>query len=56
MLSSDKSWSFAILFYGDFGKSWSQRQKVGVKFFKFGVNEKSGITELPGPAECLTQS
>ena len=31
MLSAGKSWSFIILFYCDFWKSWSQNQKVGVK-------------------------
>ena len=31
MLSVGKSWSFTILFYCDFLKSWSQNQKVGVK-------------------------
>ena len=41
MLPSRKSWSFTILFYSDFAKSWSQRQKVGVKYSKFGVNENS---------------
>ena len=41
MLPSRKSWSLTILFYCDFAKSWSQRQKVGVKYSKFGVNENS---------------
>ena len=44
MLSSRKGWSFTILLYyfKTFSKSWSQRQKVGVKYSKFGVNENSG--------------
>ena len=41
MLSSRKSWCFTILFYWDFAKSWSQRQKVGVKYSKSGANERT---------------
>ena len=44
MLPSRKSWSCTILFFWDFAKSWSQRQKVGIKYSKFGVNENSEIT------------
>ena len=44
MLPSRKSWSFTILFYWDFAESWSQRQNVGVKCSKFGVNENSVFT------------
>ena len=36
-----KKLSFTILFYEDFSKSWSQRQKAGVKYSKSGVNEDS---------------
>ena len=35
------SWSFSIHLYWDFSKSWSQIQKVGVNYSKFGVNETS---------------
>ena len=50
VLSSRKSWSFSILFYWGFAKNWSQRQKVGVKYSKFGVNENSACdsTHLGG--------
>ena len=41
MLSSRKSWSFTILIYWDFPKSWSQKWKVGVTYSKSGVNEIS---------------
>ena len=37
------SWSFSIHLYWDFSKSWSQIQKVGVNYSKFGVNETSGL-------------
>ena len=43
MLPSRKSWSFTILFHWDVAKSWSQRQKVGVKYSKFGDNENSAF-------------
>ena len=43
MLSSRKSWSFTILFYCDFPKSWSQKGKVGVTYSKSGVNENSDV-------------
>ena len=33
---------FTILYYEDVSKSWSQGQKVGVKYTKFGVNQNSG--------------
>ena len=36
-----KSWSFTILLYWDFSKSWSQIQKVGVNYSYFRVNETS---------------
>ena len=42
MAPSRKSWSFTIHLYWDFSKSWSQIQKVGVNYSKFGVNETSG--------------
>ena len=38
---SRNSWSFTIHLYCDFSKSWSQIQKVGVNYSKFGVNETS---------------
>ena len=41
MAPSRKSWSFTIHLYWDFSKSWSQIQKVGVNYSKFGVNETS---------------
>ena len=41
MLPSRKSLSFSIHFYWHFSKSWSQIQKVGVKYSIFGVNESS---------------
>ena len=37
----EKSWSFTILIYWDFPKSWSQKWKVGVTYSKSGVNEIS---------------
>ena len=37
----EKSWSFTILIYWDFPKSWSQKWKVGVTYTKSGVNEIS---------------
>ena len=37
------SWSFSIHLYWDFSKSWSQIQKVGVNYSKFGVNETSVV-------------
>ena len=43
MLPSRKSWSFTILFHWDVAKSWSQRQKVGVKYSKSGDNENSAF-------------
>ena len=42
MASSRNSLSFSIHLYWDFSKSWSQIQKVGVNYSKFGVNETSG--------------
>ena len=42
MLFARKIWSFTILFYWYFSKSWSRNQKVKVKEFKFGVSENSG--------------
>lgn len=45
MLSSEKVESFTILSYWDFTKHWSQRQKVGVKYSRFGVN-KNPVTSL----------
>ena len=41
MAPSRNSWSFSIHLYWDFSKSWSQIQKVGVNYSKFGVNETS---------------
>ena len=41
MTPSRKGWSFTIHLHWDFSKSWSQIQKVGVKYSKFGVNETS---------------
>ena len=46
MAPSRNSWSFSIHLYWDFSKSWSQIQKVGVNYSKFGVNETSGIDKL----------
>ena len=43
MAPSRNSWSFSIHLYWDFSKSWSQIQKVGVNYSKFGVNETSDI-------------
>ena len=43
MASSRYSWSFTIHLYWDFSKSWSQIQKVGVNYSKFGVNETSVV-------------
>ena len=43
MALSRNSWSFTIHLYWDFSKSWSQIQKVGVNYSKFGVNETSGL-------------
>ena len=47
MAPSRKSWSFTIHLYWDFSKSWSQIQKVGVNYSKFGVNETSAWSILP---------
>ena len=44
MAPSRNSWSFSIHLYWDFSNSWSQIQKVGVNYSKFGVNETSGTT------------
>ena len=44
MAPSRNSWSFSIHLYWDFLKSWSQIQKVGVNYSKFGVNETSALT------------
>ena len=41
MAPSRNSLSFTIHLYWDFYKSWSQIQKVGVNYSKFGVNETS---------------
>ena len=41
-----QSWNFTILFYSDFAKSWSQRQKGGVKYSKFGVNKNSDCINM----------
>ena len=41
MAPSRNSWSLSIHLYWDFSKSWSQIQKVGVNYSKFGVNETS---------------
>ena len=47
MAPSRNSWSFSIHLYWDFPKSWSQIQKVGVNYSKFGVNETSeNFTQL----------
>ena len=45
MAPSRDSWSFSIhlYMYWDFSKSWSQIQKVGVNYSKFGVNETPAI-------------
>ena len=43
MAHSRNSWNFSIHLYWDFSKSWSQIQKVGVNYSKFGVNETSGF-------------
>ena len=43
MAPSRNSWSFSIHLYWDFSKSWSQIQKVGVNYSKFGVNETSAL-------------
>ena len=45
MAPSRKSLSFTIHLYWDFSKSWSQIQKVGVNYSKFGVNETSDGVE-----------
>ena len=45
MKPSRNSWSFTIHLYWDFSKSWSQIQKVGVNYSKFGVNESSENNE-----------
>ena len=41
-----QSWNFTILFYSDFAKSWSQRQKVGAKYSRFGVNKNSDCINM----------
>ena len=46
MAPSRKSWSFTIHLYWDFSKSWSQIQKVGVNYSKFGVNETSDLCKV----------
>ena len=46
MAPSRNSWSFTIRLYWDFSKSWSQIQKVGVNYSKFGVNETSDYTSF----------
>ena len=50
MAPSRNSWSFSIHLYLDFSKSWSQIQKVGVNYSKFGVNETSDINAKQGSA------
>ena len=52
MASSRNSWSFTIHLYWDFSKSWSQIQKVGVNYSKFGVNETSVHTKYIGFRPC----
>ena len=41
MAPSRNSSSFSIYLYWAFSKSWSQIQKVGVNYSKYGVNETS---------------
>ena len=48
MAPSRKSWSFTIHLYWNFSKSWSQIQKVGVNYSKFGVNESSAVSKVYG--------
>ena len=48
MAPSRNSWSFTIHLYWDFSKSWSQIQKVGVNYSKFGVNETSDDNDFTG--------
>ena len=47
------SWSFSIHLYWDFSKSWSQIQKVGVNYSKFGVNETSASSVDPDQTALL---
>ena len=53
MAPSRNSWSFSIHLYWDFSKSWSQIQKVGVNYSKFGVNETSVRPKANAQTESL---
>ena len=53
MAPSRNSWSFTIHLYWDFSKSWSQIQKVGVNYSKFGVNETSAVILFLGHRQTV---